>query len=194
MTANARNQARARPNEAAVDDSQRSPSLKAVFEAEYKFVWRSLLHLGVPEAAVDDALQDVFVVVHRKLDEFDTARSIRSWLWGIARRVARDHRRNAARIQRRLSVVTRPEPAPSPEDEAARREASTVVAEFLSSLGEDQRDVFVLAELEEMTAPEIANALGVKVNTVYSRLRTARLRFKRAVERFRARAQRRRST
>lgn len=161
-----------------------------MFEAEYEFVWRSLLHLGVPEAAVDDALQDVFVVVHRRLEEFDPTRSLRSWLWGIARRVARDHRRSAARVQRRLSVVRRPEPAPSPEDLAARREASALVETFLGGLSDDQRDVFVLAELEELTAPEIASALGVKVNTVYSRLRAARLSFTRAVQRFRARGRR----
>jgi RNA polymerase sigma-70 factor (ECF subfamily) len=149
-----------------------------VYEQLFDFVWRSLRRLGVPPASLDDAIQDVFVVVHRRLDGFEGRSSLRTWVFGIALRVARDHRR----LQRRkggleLLDTSIPDGAPGPAEAAARTEALRELDRALASLDEEKRAVFVLAEIEELTGPEIAAALDLKLNTVYSRLRAARRDF-----------------
>lgn len=147
-----------------------------------EFVWRVLRRLGVPDRSVDDAVQDVFVVVHRRLADFQGRSSLRTWLYGIARRVARDQRR---RDQRRGEAVELPAEvagaAPDPRQAAEDAEALRALRGLLAALPDEQREVFVLAELEQMTAPEIAEATGAKLNTVYSRLRLARAAFNRGV-------------
>jgi RNA polymerase sigma-70 factor (ECF subfamily) len=158
----------------------------AVYGEHFMFVWRTLRALGVPAAAADDAAQDVFVVVHRRLDDYDARAPIRAWLFGIARNVARRHRERAHR-EPPLHLVGE---GRALDDTMQLREAASLVERFLDTLDEDQRAVFVLAQLEGLTAPEIAEALGVNPNTVYSRLRTARLKFERAVARHAARDRR----
>ena len=158
----------------------------AVYGAHFRFVWRTLRALGVPAAATDDAAQDVFVVVHRRLGDFDGRAPIRAWLFGIARNVARRHRERAHR-EPPLHLVGE---GRALDDTMQLREAASLVERFLDTLDDDQRAVFVLAQLEGLTAPEIAEALGVNPNTVYSRLRTARLKFERAVARQTARDRR----
>ena len=175
--------------EAPARGAQGAPALEAVYEEHFDFVWRSLKRLGVPEAQLDDAVQDVFVVVHRRLDEFEGRSTMKTWLFGIALRVASVHRRAAARRPTEPLLDDPPdETAGAPADaltEAA--EAARVVRTLLESMPEDRRAVFVLAELEEMTAPEISASLGVNLNTVYSRLRLARRDFEAALSRYRAR-------
>lgn len=151
----------------------------AVYAEHFAFVWRSLRALGVDSAATDDAAQDVFIVVHDRLHTYDGRVALRGWLFGIARNVARKHRERRGRTSP-LQLVGQP----APLDETLQwRERASMVAHFLDSLDEEQRAVFVLAQLEGSTAPEIAEALGVNLNTVYSRLRTARARFARVMER-----------
>lgn len=161
----------------------------AIYEAHFDFVWRSMRRLGVPESGLDDAVQDVFVVVHRRLAGFEGRSKIETWIFGIALRVARDHRRSLARRGDQAPLDEEPadDGAQSPHDAAARSEALEVLDRFLDGLDEDKRAVFILSELEEMTAPEIAEALSVNVNTIYSRLRAARKAFEEAVKRHRAR-------
>jgi RNA polymerase sigma-70 factor (ECF subfamily) len=162
----------------------------AVYDQQFAFVWRSLRRLGVPERLLDDAAQDVFIVVHRRLGEFEGRASIKSWLFAIARRVAHDHRRRVGRKERTEElpeVIADPHTA-TPAADAERNEARRVLHEILASLDDDKREVFVLAELEQMTVPEIAEAIGANLNTVYSRLRAARLGFEQAVARRQARA------
>jgi RNA polymerase sigma-70 factor (ECF subfamily) len=159
-----------------------------VFAGHHDFVWRTLGYLGVARPALDDATQDVFIVVHRRLESYDAATPIRGWLFGIARRIADKYRVRAARGAP-LRVVPDRE-VPRPDQELERREAGSLVEEFLAELPDDQREVFVLAELEGLTAPEIASALEAKLNTVYSRLRLARRAFERTLARHRARWQR----
>lgn len=159
-----------------------------IFEQHHDFVWRSLAHLGVPPPVVDDATQDVFMVVHRRLDDFRRDMPMRSWLYGIARRVAYRYRSRAAKDQRVCAAAT-PEAA-APDEVVAVQEAAALVTAFLTEQVPAQREVFVLAELEGLSGPEIAAALGTKLNTVYSRLRLVRRQFARVVKRSRAHAQR----
>ena len=179
-----------RPEPNAPAAGMTAPGFAAVYEQHFDFVWRSLRRLGVPEASMDDAAQDLFIVVHRRLAEFAGRSSLRTWLFGIALRVAGDYRRRL----RRKGAPLRPLPdalpdtsRPGPYEALARREAARVVDGLLDELDDAKRAVFVLAELEQMTAPEIAEVLEVNVNTVYSRLRAARADFERAVARLQAR-------
>ena len=159
-----------------------------VFREQHDFVWRTLRHFGVDDAHVDDATQDVFVVVHRRLDDFDGRAPLRSWLIGICRRVAQRYRERSAKRNDRIEVVVPPD---DPEHVAQTNEAVEIVEQFLDSLDVDKREVFRMCEIEGMSAPEVADVLGVNLNTVYSRLRLARRRFEDALRRHRARVGRR---
>lgn len=168
------------------------PSFSEVYEQYFDFVWRSARRLGIPDGAVDDVAQEVFIVVHRKLAEFEGRSSLKTWLFAITRRVVSDHRR---RLKRRRPHTPFPDDrmaseGDSPQETVARQEAAMVLHTFLDSLPDEQREVFVLSELEQMTAPEIGEATDVKLNTVYSRLRLARKAFERVVARHRARQKR----
>lgn len=149
--------------------------LPALYDAWVDFVWRSLRRLGVAEASLDDAVQDVFLVVHRRLAEFEGRSSPKTWLFGIALRVARDHRRTA---RRRGGLEALPPDLPddgvSPCDALDRKRALGTLDAALAHLDDDRRAVLVMMEIEEMTAPEVAEVLEIKLNTVYSRLRLAR--------------------
>jgi len=142
--------------------------------------------LGVRDSSVEDAVQDVFLVAHRKLAEFEGRSSHRVWLFAIALRVAREHRRRDARLQ--LDDTSGAVAQTSYPDQALeQRRRVHLLDVLLSGLSDAQREVFVMAEVEGLSAPEIAQALGVKLNTVYSRLRLGRQRFERALAALRAR-------
>jgi RNA polymerase sigma-70 factor (ECF subfamily) len=155
-----------------------SVSFDDLYGQHFDFVWRSLFRLGVPSALVEDAAQDTFVVVHRRLSSLQSEASARAWLFGIALRVARDYRRTRQRKpMHQFDVESTASPDTGPFDRAAAAEASRVLDRFLDSLDDSKRAVFIMAEMEEMTGPEIGEALGATLNTVYSRLRVARERF-----------------
>jgi RNA polymerase sigma-70 factor (ECF subfamily) len=151
-------------------------SFDALYERHFDFVWRSVRFLGVTPDAVDDAVQDVFLVAHRRLSDFEARASERTWLFAISLRVVRDYRRSRGRRKRLIEQAKTMQlpPATTPHDSAVRSEMSALVFAALERLPEEQRAVFVLSELEEASAPEIADILRVNVNTVYSRLRAAR--------------------
>jgi RNA polymerase sigma-70 factor (ECF subfamily) len=157
--------------------------LKAIFVQQSDFVWRSLRRLGVQDADADDALQEVFLVVYRRISEYADRGLLRAWLFTIARQVASHYHRGATRTQHRHRALVVDASSPDLEELVARREAEQVVQSFLDELDEPQRWVFFLSDIEGLSAPEIAAALGVNLNTVYGRLRLARKRFERAVER-----------
>lgn len=153
------------------------PSLESLYADHFDFVWRSLRRLGVADASLDDAAQDVFIVVHRKLPEYQPRWSPRSWLFAIARRVASDYRRAVRRKGGLLPIREDLAAAPQHSDPhagAQRAQASRIVRGFLDTLDDDRRAVFVLAELEQMTAREIADAVDANQSTVYSRLASGR--------------------
>ena len=166
---------------------------EVVYDEHFDFVWRSVRRLGVPESAVDDAVQDVFVVVFRRLEDFEHRSTIKTWLFGIVLRVVRTHRRTAARKRTEPLPEVLASSGPDPQQQSERREAIDVLDAILDRMDEDKRAVFVMAELEQMTAPEIAEVTGTKLNTVYSRLRAARKAFEDGVKRHRARDERRRA-
>lgn len=178
----------AAPAHAAVPATEQSPSFDAVYQQHFDFVWRLARRFGAEEAAVDDVVQDVFVVVHRKLGEFEGRSSVRTWLYGIARRVVADHRKKRTRRRETAIEDAGPveEPAVGPEGKAAQTQRLAQLRALLDQLPDEQREVFVLAELEQMSAPEIVELTGTKLNTVYSRLRLARRAFERALARMRA--------
>jgi RNA polymerase sigma-70 factor (ECF subfamily) len=155
----------------------------ALFVAHYGFVCRALHAMAVDAASVEDLAQEVFVVLHRRLSDYDRQRDVRSWLWGIARRVASMHERTKSRAQRKLRAIPEASTPSGPAERVELREDAEFVRSVLAAMPEEQRDVFVLTEIESMSAPQIADALGLKLNTVYSRLRTARERFKDALAR-----------
>jgi RNA polymerase sigma-70 factor (ECF subfamily) len=169
-----------------------------VYEQHFSFVWRNVRRLGVPCESVDDAVQDVFLVVHRRLAEFEGRSSVRCWLYGILANVVRDARRKTRRKDPRARGQEVPDVedivdvrGPTPQECAEHADAVRVLYDLLEQLEWQKREVFILVELEQMSIPEAAQALGVNTNTVYSRLRTARQAFNESVARYRAREQRR---
>lgn len=171
------------PKAVAVPAARRSPGLEAVYRANFATVWRVLRRLGVREEQLDDAAQDVFLVVQRKLDAFDPRAPVSSWVVAIALRVASAYRRRAARQPGERLDEAIPDTAPGPARAIELQESLRLLHEVLAELDDRLREVFVLSELEQLSVPEIAQALGANVNTVYSRLRTARRRFEAALVR-----------
>jgi RNA polymerase sigma-70 factor (ECF subfamily) len=151
------------------------PSLAEIFREHASFVWRGLRRLGIPESDVEDVCQEVFVVVHRKLGDFEGRSSLRTWIYGICARTASDYRRSG-RVRREVVTDAPPETAHEggQHDAVALRQARATLDRILDELDDDKRSVFVLYEIEELTMAEVAEALGCPLQTAYSRLHAAR--------------------
>jgi len=158
---------------------------RTVYERHFDAVWHSLRRLSVPEKQLMDAAQDVFVVVYRRLPEFEGRAQLRTWLFQICRRVASNYRQlastrrevavGASELRDRLDQTTQQ------PDAAAHAERLALARAVLDKLPEPQREAFILYELEERSGEEIAAELGVPVGTVRSRVRLARQAFRREV-------------
>src|SRR6185437_14066125 len=165
--------------EGASQDPARSlPSFRSIYDDYFAFVWTCARRLGVPTDSVDDVVQEVFVVVHNRLGTLERPASLRSWIYGVVRRTASTHHR-ARRVRTAAEAPDSPDDLantmqPSPHDLAELSDEMQVVWRLLGEMGPPKREVFILAELEEMTMPEIAEAIDVPLNTAYSRLRLAR--------------------
>ena len=159
--------------------------LAAVYEEHAVFVWRSLRLFGVAPGGLDDAVQEVFLVVHRRLGEFEGRSSVRTWLYAIARRVARNARRGDSRrgSQESIGADLVDAHGADPRELAEKAEAGRLLLDLLGQLTDEQREVLVLVDIEEMSVPEAAEALGMNLNTCYSRLRAARAAFERELQR-----------
>lgn len=155
-------------------------SFDEVYDRYVVFVWRTLRALGLPDAALEDAVQDVFIVVHRRLHEFEGRAKLTSWLFAIARRVAKNHRR-ARQPSSELRDVEEQvrDDGPTPYEAVVQTEAVALLERILDRLDDKQRVCFVLMDIEQMTAEEVASLLEINVHTVYSRRRLARLEFNR---------------
>lgn len=160
-----------------------------VYEEHVDFVWRSARSLGVREMNIDDVVQEVFVVVQRRLAEFEGRSDIKTWLFGITRRVVRSHVRQQirSRTQTETSAELADPNAACAESQLATLEGARLLYALLDQLDADLREVFVLSELEEMSGPAIAEALDLELSNVYARVRRARLAFDAALKRHRAR-------
>jgi RNA polymerase sigma-70 factor (ECF subfamily) len=183
-------------NPAAVDSAMllseaNALDFDAVYEQHFDFVWRNARRLGVRPSALDDVTQEVFLVVHRRLPEFEGRSSLRTWLYVILKQTARNHRRAQSRKPSEVPADRLEEELVAadigPETHAERAQAIAMGQRALAALDEDKREVFILAELEQITVPEISVAIGVNPNTVYARLRAARQAFDEAIKRERAR-------
>lgn len=158
--------------------SARVPSFDEIYDQYFDFVWANLRRLGIPASHLDDAVQELFIVVHRRLREFAGRSSLKTWLAGIAWHIASEYRRHESRKGGGEPLPdTLVAPGRDPLGAAVHAEALRQLDTLLNELDDDKRVVFVLAELEQMSVPEIAQALAVNVNTVYSRLRAARMTF-----------------
>jgi len=159
------------------------PTFEAVYEAEFGFVWRLVGFRGVPAALQDDVVQEVFLVVYRKLPEFEGRSSLRAWLAGIVRKVVKDQltlRRHHAAGE---AMPAEPaDPRLSPEERLEQRRTLALVDEILAEMPPEQREVFVLHEVEGLSGREIAEALSENPNTIWTRLRAARRRFDAALD------------
>ena len=149
-----------------------------VFEQQLQFVWSNLRRLGVEPAQLDDATQDVFVAVHRRLGAF-VGGSMRAWLFQFVVRVAATHRRTAHNANKlKGAEALQPERTSgvdnSPAEQLEAKQHRDLLYRLLGELTEERRAIFVLAELEELPMPEVAEALKLNLNTAYSRLREAR--------------------
>jgi RNA polymerase sigma-70 factor (ECF subfamily) len=149
------------------------PSFQEIFALHARFVWRALRYLGVPEADLEDVCQEVFLVVHRRLDEFEGRSTMRTWVYGIALRLASDHRKRLRLRQERASDP----PGASAGLESCpveRAEARELLQKALDALDDDKRAILLLHEVEGFSIPEIADMLDVPVQTAYTRLHAAR--------------------
>jgi RNA polymerase sigma-70 factor (ECF subfamily) len=161
-------------------------SVDRIFREHGAFVFRALRRLGVAPSDVDDAVQEVFVVVHRKLPDYEGRSQLRTWLYGIAVRVAAAQRRRAHvrnEIATEEPIAEEAASAVTPEGAAGEREALGMLDRALDELDDDKRAVFVLYEVEGLEMPEVAEALACPVQTAYSRLRAARKEVERSMRR-----------
>lgn len=153
----------------------------ALYAQHFKAVWRTLSRLGVNPSSIDDATQEVFVTAWRRFSEFEGRSSPRTWLLGIAIRVASDTRRKqrpTVEVPERLEAG-----GPGPEHATASKQVSRRVEQLLGTLDPERREVLLLVDLEGYSVPEVAEATGTNLNTLYTRLRAARAQFEDLVRR-----------
>ena len=148
-----------------------------IYREHHGYVINCLRRFGIRAADLEDVAQEVFLTVHDRLDDFDPRlASVRSWLYGICRRRAANERRRGARQDQRLAALPRKRHFIT-EAELRRREAGRLVERFVRELDLERGEVFSMIDVQGRSAPEVAEWLGVSVNTVYTRLRFARQRF-----------------
>jgi len=170
-----------------VDGAERS-SFSAIFARDLSYVWTSLRRLGVPNRDLEDLSHDVFFRVYQRLPDYDRERPFRPWLFGFCFRVASDYRRRFANQREVLGADLEPiDPSPDALDRLLQAEATSLAQFVLQSLELERRAVFVMHEIDGCPIPEVASALGIPLNTAYSRLRLAREQFAEGLRRERLR-------
>ncbi len=180
----------------AVERDREEADVRACFEALFRRYFPSARRwvraMGIPATDVDDVAQEVFLIAHRRLGQLAPDASTTGWLFSIARGTCANHRRGRAREHARRQHADPPINLPDPEQAVGHREAASILQGFLDELPEDQREAFVLYELEGLKAPEVGETLGISPDTVHSRVRVARDKLGRVVARHRARIERER--
>jgi RNA polymerase sigma-70 factor (ECF subfamily) len=161
-------------------------SFETVYDAHFHDVERWLRALGVPASEREDMAQEVFIVVERKLGAFD-GRHLKAWLYRIAANTASDFRRRSwfrnffSRRETPLFDDAAIDGAATPVEHVLQRERVAQVSRVLSAMSEKRRVAFVLFEIEGQSCDEIAEALGIPVATVWTRLHHARREFRERV-------------
>lgn len=162
--------------------------LESIYREHHTFVWRLVRRFGVASAGIDDVVQEVFVILHRRWGELDRSGSVRGLLYGITRKVAsRARDRAQARAAAPLHAV--PDATargPDPQVAIEVEEKAQIVRAALDALDEDKRMAFVLVDIEGMSVVEAADCLGINLNTAYARIRAARQRIQKAIARHKA--------
>jgi RNA polymerase sigma-70 factor (ECF subfamily) len=165
-------------------------SLEGIFSEHAAYVWRLLGRLGVPPRDVPDVCQEVFITVHRRLPEFEGRSSVKTWLFGICYRLAQSYRRSSRARELPADELTfstdeqgSGTSESNPEMQVDTERAKALLEHSLNLLDDEKRVVFVLYELEELSMPEVAEAVGCPVSTAYSRLHAARKSIKAAFAR-----------
>jgi RNA polymerase sigma-70 factor, ECF subfamily len=171
---------------AGVGESPDVLEVRTIYREHARFVWLSLQRLGIHPSDLDDIAQDVFMVVHRRLDTFDRRARVSTWLFGICMRVAANYRR---RRRWTREVLTggwdddRPSALAAADDILVRREQRELAERALNRLEVAKRATFVMFEIESLSCNEIAELMNVPVGTVYSRLHSARRQLERNLSR-----------
>jgi len=168
------------------DESLPAMTLEQIYDQQADFVWRMLRRLGVPERDLPDTLQEVFLSVHRNLENFEWRCSLTTWLFTICRSIARDHRRHVHHwheVQDDGEIETQVDLRSDVHGAAESNERLSVLESILDTMAPEQRSVFVLFEIERMTGQEASEALSIPLGTVYSRLALARKTFRQALSR-----------
>jgi RNA polymerase sigma-70 factor (ECF subfamily) len=161
-------------------------NFRDLYDAQFPFVYRTLCRFGLAQPDAVEAAQEVFLVVHRRLGEFEGRARLTTWLFRICYRVARDRRRKAHLRHEVLdSGATESEACTTASADVAfeRQQDLQLLDSALAALDLEQRAVFTLFELEEMTGEDIAETLEIPLGTVYSRLRLARAAFQKSIRR-----------
>jgi RNA polymerase sigma-70 factor (ECF subfamily) len=166
-----------------------SPSFGEVYETMLPFVAQTVRRLGIADSALDDVTQEVFVAVHRGLPGFEGRSSIKTWVFGIVMGVVRNYRRTRRRKGRGLAIWSNvddpsqlPDIAPDPCELASRADSIRLAWRLIGELDEREFVTFMMAEIDGMTAPQIAARLNANVNTIYTRLRSARIALRKGLE------------
>lgn len=159
------------------NEKRSSPDFRTIFEAELSFIWNTLRRFGVADRDLEDLAHEVFVVVNRRLGDFDPERPVRPWLFAIAFRCASDYRR---RSRHRHEVLTdddmeHADSAEGADDALNRIQEANLARRALLAVPEERRAVLILHDFEEVGMQDIADALGIPLKTAYSRLRIARV-------------------
>ena len=181
---------RPRSGRAEMGTSEDRADFLEFYEQYFPLVWRWAARLGVPQHSLDDVVQEVFLTLYGRLDDFEGRSSLKSWVFGVTFGVVRNFRRrrsSAPAGDDGVEVDAIAAEGVHPEATATQKEAITLLQSILDSLGDDKREVFVMAELEGLNATEIGHLLGVSSNTAASRLRHAREVVRAAWERAKAR-------
>jgi RNA polymerase sigma-70 factor (ECF subfamily) len=167
------------------------PNCATLYEEHFEFVRHNAGRLGVAESVRDDLVHEVFMVVHRRLADFEGRSSAQTWIYGILLRIVSDHHRQDRQRTAKESEAAAERCVVESErltDDLFRKEATQIVDRILQTMDEEKRTIFVLHELKETDVPEAARVLGINLNTAYARLRAARLHFTEAVKRMNARS------
>ena len=169
----------------------------STYREYFSFVWSSVVRLGVSPAAVDDVVQEVFIVIHARLHTLEQPESLRSWIYGIVRRTVSHHHR-ARRVRAEFGATLKaqldaPSP-PTPFDLTEKNDKVKLFWSLVEELEEPKRELLLMVEIDELTIPEVAGILQIPLNTAYSRLRAARQAFEEALARRTPRSERRGGT